>query len=220
MVGFVEGPRAQLHTVLDLALQWFSERRADTWVDADQYSALFQHQALIDECGFRLVDDWDVMICREPRPTVRTERVTLQTADDRQDILTAAWIAEQVEHRDPVDHEHPAVRRRMQRYWSEYRERGSRFVLGVVDGRPVGTARLTDEPLPLVIGVATLAEARGRGVATAITRMLTNEAIAARGACGLYVERESQAARIYAGLGYRPLFRTRAWVHRFAPSGL
>jgi predicted GNAT family acetyltransferase len=88
-----------------------------------------------------------------------------------------------------------------------------------VNGRPVGTARLTDEELPVVVGVVTLPEARGRGVATAVTGALAARAVSERGVCALYVERGSQAQRIYRRIGFEPLFRTQAWHRAYRPPG-
>ena len=104
---------------------------------------------------------------------------------------------------------------RLERYWREYEDYQSRIVIAAVDGQPAGTTRLTDEELTVIVGVATVTALRGRGVATAITATLAREALAEREACTLYVERHSQAARIYNRLGFVPLFRTRAWLRPY-----
>lgn len=210
MIGFVQAPPGQLGAVLDLAVTFFTERGADTWVDTDEFSPLWDANELLTERGFSVHDNWLAMICRQLQPSPPTA-VRVRAASSKDDLQVAAWIGEQNEAPYPLTRDSAAVQRRFERYWSELHEWRTEFALAELDGRPVGTARLTDEVLPVVVGVATLLAARGRGAATAITAYLTAHALERRGACALYVERDSAAARIYTRLGYTPLFRTRAW---------
>ncbi|CAA9249552.1 MAG: hypothetical protein AVDCRST_MAG93-1688, partial [uncultured Chloroflexia bacterium] len=212
MIGAIEGPAEMIGDVLDIAIRWFGHRGADTWVDADEWSAVFRDPELAERRGFVLNDDWDVMACWEHIAPAQTTAASLQDIRTRDEFLVAARIAEHAElHRNPTRED---VERRMERYWREYNDWDSQFVLAWLDGHPVGTARLTDEQVPVLVGVATLPEARGRGVASMMTSVLSARALKSRDVCSLYVERDSQAAGIYRRIGYRPLFRTRAWVRR------
>lgn len=209
---------ARLPLLLDIAIGWFGGCYADTWLDADEFGIMFRQQELIGARGFRLVDDWDAMICRRCEDGQRNPSIMVMFAQTQDEISLAAWIAEQADRDEPVPRDDPRVRRREARFWSEHSEWGTTFAVATLNGKPAGSARLTDEDLPLVVGVATLPKARGNGVATALTNILTHKALMRRGACALYVERGSQAARIYRRSGYRPLFRSRAWVRHFAGS--
>ena len=217
MVGFIDGSVAQLPILLDVAVRWFDHYRVDTWLDADEFGVMFRQHDLLEAWAFQLVDDWDAMVCRYSCVEARNPSVAVDLAESMDDIDLAAWIAEQTDRGAPIARDDPGVQRRKARFWREYSDWGYRFAIARLEGQPAGTARLTNEELPLVVGVATLPEARRQGVATSLTDLLTREALRRRGICALYVERGSQAARIYARLGYKPLFRSRAWVRRYRP---
>ncbi len=210
MIGFVQASPEQLAAVLDLAVAFFAERGADTWVDTDEFSPLWNATELLRDRGFLVHDDWVAMLCRQLQPTPPTP-IQVRAATSHDDLRLAAWVGEQNEATYPLTRDSAVVRRRLERYRSELNEWRTEFALGELDGRPVATARLTDEALPVVVGVATLLAARGRGAATAVTAYLTAHALERHGTCALYVERDSQAARMYTRLGYKPLFCARAW---------
>jgi GNAT superfamily N-acetyltransferase len=216
MVGFIDGPVARLPMLLDIAVRWFDHYHVDTWLDVDEFGIMFRQHELLEQRAFQLVDDWDAMVCRHSCDEVRNPSVAVDFAQSVNDIHLAAWIAEQTDRGVPIARDDPDVQRRKARFWHEYSEWGYHFAIATLDGRPAGTARLTNEALPLVVGVATLPEARGKGVATVLTSVLTRKALRWQGICALYVDRGSQAARIYGRLGYEPLFRSRAWVRRYA----
>ena len=215
MVGFVVGPVAALGTLLDTAINWFTGYGANTWVDADEYTVLFKHPELLHARGFRPSEDWEAMVCRRLAAVSRNASITLDRVQTRGDMRVAAWIAEQSDRSTPVSPDDQAVGRRMERYWREYVDYGSRYLIAALDGRPAGTARLTEEDLPVVVGVATVPEARRQGIATTITATLAELALRERGACALYADRGSQAARIYARLGFQPRYRMRTWVRPY-----
>lgn len=216
MVGYAQAHnQAGLAQVVDTAVGFFGFFGASTWVDTDSRSALWREKELLRTKGFVLHDDWDVLLCRRlvpPRPAL----VTVRWATTSADLRWAAWIAAQLEATQPVALSDAVVAQRLVRYENEQQGWHTQFVLAFVGEQPVGTARLTAERLPVVVGVATLPQARGRGVGTTLTAALTTHALAEREGCALYVERGSQAARIYARLGYAPLFRTRTWLRRWS----
>lgn len=217
VVGYIEAEPPLLGEVLDRAITFFSATEADTWAILDQEDPLWQRTDLLRERGFVLHDDWDAMLCRELRymPVDVRHDYQLRWVTSIEDLSVAAWIAEQIERGGPIEPGDAVVKRRLERYRTEQRSWDTRFVLAGPRNAPVATARLTDEPLPVIVGVATLPEARGRGYATAITAMLTQFALRTKGACALYADRNSQAGRIYRRLGYVPLFQSQGWVRRF-----
>ena len=83
MVGFVDGPPAQLGALLDLAVDWFTHHGVDTWVDVDEFGALWRYQHLIADRGFRLVDDWDAMICRRVFQDGGNDQIALHSVHTR-----------------------------------------------------------------------------------------------------------------------------------------
>ncbi len=214
MIGAIEGPPDLVAAAIDTAVHWFGQRGADTWVDADEWSVIYRHPALVETQGFKLHDDWNVMGCWYTQPTPPNPAVTLREARTRDDFIIAARIAEQSES-DHTPNEREG-KRRMERYWRENIDWHSRFMIASLDGEPVGTARLTDEDVPVVVGVATLPKARGHGVATTLTASMTERALRLRGVCALYVDRGSQAERIYRRIGFIPLFRSRTWLRQWS----
>lgn len=220
VIGYIEAPPSLLGAVLDSAITFFSAQESDTWVILDQEEPLWQCSELLRERGFVLHDDWDAMLCRElcPVPDIGRNDHQVRWVTEIDDLAVAAWIAEQIDSPRPIDRGSGAVKRRLERYRSEQRSWDTRFVLAGPAHQPVAAARLTDEPLPVIVGVATLPEARERGYATAITAMLTQFALETKGGCALYADRDSQAGRIYRRLGYLPLFRSQGWVRKQAPT--
>lgn len=217
MVGFIEGPASLLGAVVDIASDWFSRVRADIWVDIDEFTPLFARQDILEQRGFHLSDNWDVMVCTELNDLPRNDAITVQWVELDTDLQLAAWVAEQNEQGVPLALDALPVRRRLARYRDEYRGGHCRFVLAWLDGQAVGTGRVTNERVPVVVGIATLPEGRNRGVATRVTACLSAYALQQHGIGALYVEHASQAADIYSRLGYRPLFRTCAWMRPFVP---
>lgn len=215
VVGFIEGPVARLPDVLDIACAWFDDHGTDTWVDADDRSILFQHQHLITSRGFQLSDDLEAMICHRKQAVPFRSDLSIRRATDEAGLEIAAWISEQNDVALPLARDQIVVQRRLRRYRREHADWNYRFVVAYLNGEPVGTARLTDEELPVVVGVATLPAARRRGVATAITTALAAKAVSERGACALYVERGSEAQSIYRKIGFEPLYRSRTWCRYY-----
>lgn len=213
MIGYIEAPPIQLGAVLDQAITFFGALGCATWVDVDEFSPLWERQQELIERGFVVEDNWDAMICRGLQ-SVRSSSVQVKLAATMDDLRRAAWIAEQHDASAPVPFADSRVQRRTKRYVTEFDEWQTQFALATLAGQTVGAARLTEEPLPVIVGVATLREARNHGVATALTAFLCERALSAKGACALYTERDSQALRIYRRLGFEPLYRCQAWVRR------
>ena len=156
MAGFVEGPVACLPQFLAAAISCFGSYGADSWIDADEFGILFKRESLLAAHGFRLVDDWAAMICRRP-PSISTSReVEVRLVESGEEIALAALVAEQTDRGERLDERDSGVQARRARFRKEQVEYGSRIALAFLHGRSVGTARLTDEELPVVVGVATL----------------------------------------------------------------
>ena len=211
MVGFIQGSGDEIADVIDIARDWFTQHRVDTWVDADEWTPLFMRPDILEQREFQLIDDWDMCICRRlPQPPANSA-VQLEWAHQGNDLQLAAWVAEQIDSSTPLALDALPVLRRLARYRTELRDGFCRFALARLDGQVVGSGRVTNERVPVVVGIATLPGARNHGVATATTAFLTAYALQQRGIGALYVDRGSQAARLYGRLGYSALFRTCAW---------
>jgi GNAT superfamily N-acetyltransferase len=92
----------------------------------------------------------------------------------------------------------------------------ARWYLGWSDGIPVATAILVQtEAAAQVLAVGTLPGMRGRGIASALMRRVIHDwQSQAQGQSFLFLDTESggEAARLYQGLGFQPLYRRELWI--------
>jgi predicted GNAT family N-acyltransferase len=94
---------------------------------------------------------------------------------------------------------------------SRYEDLEDRFSLNLlasIDGRAVGTGRLTPAydraAVPTITWVATLPSYRNRGIGTAIVRALVDEADA-RGYDTVYLNAQAHALGLYLAHGFKPI---------------
>ncbi len=81
-----------------------------------------------------------------------------------------------------------------------------------MDGEPVGAAMaILDDGIAGVVWVGTLERARGRGIAEACTRAVTNSGFE-RGAQAAWLEASVMGEPVYARMGYRHLFGYKLYV--------
>ncbi|GAC1639583.1 MAG: hypothetical protein NVS4B8_06530 [Herpetosiphon sp.] len=214
MVGCIDAPASALGSILDRAVAFFGRVGADTAVDVDEYSPLWSAPQLLHERGFRVSDNLVAMNCRRLRAPV-TGDVSISMATEETDLYQAAWLSEQGDIGHPLPWDAPLVVQRFERYRTEAWLWNTRFVIGRVRGEVAGTARLTDEAVPVVVGVSTLPWMRGQGVATAMSASLTGMALEQAPTVALFAQRCSQAERIYRRLGYKLLYQNQVWVRPY-----
>lgn len=92
----------------------------------------------------------------------------------------------------------------------------ARWYLAWSDGIPVATAILFQmEQAAQILAVGTLPGMRGRGIASALMRRLIADwQDQGKGFLFLDTEPEGEAARLYQGLGFAPVYRRELWIPR------
>lgn len=92
----------------------------------------------------------------------------------------------------------------------------ARWYLAWSDGIPVATAILLQLPdAAQILAVGTLPGMRGRGIASALMRRLIQDWQKERqGFLFLDTEPDGDAARLYKGLGFMPVYRRELWIPR------
>jgi predicted GNAT family N-acyltransferase len=105
---------------------------------------------------------------------------------------------------------------------SRYEDLEDRFSLNLlasIDGRAVGTGRLTPAydraAVPTITWVATLPSYRNRGIGTAIVRALVDEADA-RGYDTVYLNAQAHALGLYLAHGFKPIGQPQV-IHGIPP---
>ena len=105
--------------------------------------------------------------------------------------------------------------------WRQQEQGWYRYYIAVLRNRIVGGCYVTLwEDVPTLMGVYTVAEARGQGVATTMLAQVTNDmARSGRDDYCLYVKHDNPAQNLYVRLGFRPLAseETYLWPHEFRP---
>lgn len=91
--------------------------------------------------------------------------------------------------------------------WRQQTQGWYRYYLTLLDGQVVGGCYVTQwEQIPTLMGVYTIAEARGRGAATTLLHHVTSElARTGRDPYCLYVKDDNPAQALYAQLGFKRL---------------
>jgi GNAT superfamily N-acetyltransferase len=91
--------------------------------------------------------------------------------------------------------------------WREQEHGWCRYYTAAIGGRIVGGCYVSlFEEIPTIMGVYTFAEARNRGVATAmLARTIDDLVRAGRDVCCLFVKHDNPAEKLYRQLGFVPL---------------
>ena len=130
----------------------------------------------------------------------------------------AMWTYEYGSRRSFYDEPQPSdalVTKRATERWQEVERRWCRYYAAELNGQQIGGCYVSAyEDIPTIMGVYTLPEARGHGVATALLVRAVADALTPRNdVCCLFVEHGNPAERLYRGLGFEPIcdFRTYVW---------
>lgn len=103
--------------------------------------------------------------------------------------------------------------------WRQQEQGWYRYYIAILRNRIVGGCYVTLwEDAPTIMGVYTVAEARGQGVATTLLTQVTGEVVrSGRDAYCLYVKNDNPAQNLYLHLGFRPLAseETYLWPREF-----
>lgn len=136
-----------------------------------------------------------------------------------QPIVTwqAMWMYEYGSRRSFYDDPHPSdalVGQRASERWREHERGWCRYFAAMLDGEQIGGCYASlYEDIPTLMGVYTLPEYRGRGVATALlTRVVGEVPRPGNPHVCLYVEHGNPAERLYRQLGFVPLLNTQTFL--------
>lgn len=115
---------------------------------------------------------------------------------------------------DDPDPAHHVVTQRARDRWREQEHGWCRYYTATLDGRTAGGCYVSLwEDVPTLMGVYTLAPARGHGVATAlIARTIGDLVQPGRDACCLFVKVGNPAERLYRELGFLGLFNEDMYI--------
>ena len=107
-----------------------------------------------------------------------------------------------------------AVSQRARERWREHENGWCRYYAATIAGRAVGGCYVSlFEAIPTILGVYTIAEARQRGVATALLeRTISDLAHGGSWTSCLFVKHGNPAERLYRQLGFVPLMDEQTWV--------
>ena len=164
------------------------------------------------EEGFRargwMVDDHVYMALREPRDRDPDASLAVEADAERHRAIERETLGEEQFARDPEVHATLIDARAARRELADE----SRFVVGVVDGRPVGNTvvyRVGD--IAQIEDVATLTAFRRRGVARAMVSLAIDLAENAD-LTFIVADEHDWPKELYAKLGFRPIGRIRAFT--------
>ena len=141
------------------------------------------------------------VIVTQSNPAARVEPIT---------TYDAMRVYEHGSRRSFYDDQQPNERMVASRAADRWRQQSQgwyRYYLTLLDGRVVGGCYVSLwEQVPTVMGVYTLAEARGRGAATSLLRHVASDITrAGHNAYCLYVKDDNPAQHLYERLGFRRL---------------
>ena len=107
-----------------------------------------------------------------------------------------------------------AVSQRARERWRDHENGWCRYYAATIAGRAVGGCYVSlFEAIPTILGVYTIAEARQRGVATALLeRTISDLAHGGSWTSCLFVKHGNPAERLYRQLGFVPLMDEQTWV--------
>lgn len=172
--------------------------------------------ALLAE-GFTMTENLLLMAHEGPITASLNPRVSVQPITTWQ----AMWFYEFGSRRSFYGDPHPSdplVGQRARERWREQEQGWCRYIAAFIDGNQIGGCYASlYEDIPTIMGVYTLPEYRGRGVATAL---LAHVVVAVTRPDNLtvclYVEHGNPAEHLYRQLGFVPLLDTQTYVRNYS----
>lgn len=167
--------------------------------EADLMSALLAHEFELEESQRLMAHEGPLAVA--PNPRIAIAPITTMQAMAEYEVGSRASF---------FDDPHPMevlVQRHAQERLREQQNGWYRYFASFLDGRPVGGCYYSRfEPVPTIMGVYTVPEARGHGVATALLAAVVGAILAERyQTCCLYVRIGNPAEDLYKRLGFVPL---------------
>lgn len=167
--------------------------------------------------GFTMTENLLLMAHDGPIVATLNPRVSVQPITTWQ----AMWFYEFGSRRSFYDDPQPSdplVSQRARERWREQEQGWCRYIAAFVDGNQIGGCYASlYEDIPTIMGVYTLPEYRGRGVATALlARVVSDVTRPDNPTVCLYVEHGNPAERLYRQLGFVPLLDTQTYIWNYS----
>jgi GNAT superfamily N-acetyltransferase len=206
-IAFAEMSPGGAPVAVDLAQRYARARNLWLyWIVLPQRAGEGELPAALLHARFRLSEHLLLMARRhQPVPTVRAD-VTVEPISTWQAMCEYEYGSRQAFQEDPAP-THSAVTFRARERWRDQEFGWCAYYAARLDGRQVAGLYVTRyEEIPTIMGVYTVAEARGRGVATALlSHVLTDLARSGYPESCLFVRYGNPAERVYRRLGFVPL---------------
>lgn len=216
VVGFVQTTPESAPELIKKITQFYRKLTPELLWQIDEDCATFDIVPYLEQQGFRLYENLYAMVHEGTIASPENPHVTVRRVVNRSDMAQYELIASTVFGGRDTPPPRSELEAAAERRWQLMLSGWTRYFLGYYDNQPVGTTAVTDEPIPLVQSVATLKQARGRGVATAMVAHAVNYTCSmGYDTTSLYVNRDSPAERIYHRLGYFPLFTEKIYCIEF-----
>lgn len=217
VVSFVQTTPEAAPEFIKRITQYYSTLAPELlWQIDDVDCSTFNIIPYLEQQGFTLYEDLHAMVHEGTISSPENPHITVRRVVNRSDMAQYELIASTVFGGRDTPPSRAELEAAAERRWRLMLSGWTRYFLGYYDNQPVGTTAVTDETIPLVQSVATLKQARGRGVATAMVAHAVNYTCSmGYDTTSLYVNRDSPAERIYRRLGYIPLFTEKIYRIEF-----
>ncbi len=188
------------------------------WIVIPQAPGEEQLPAALVATGFRL-DERLILMARHGAVTAPTNpdvRVELVTSFDAMRAYEHGSRRSFYEDDRPDDR---MVASRAADRWRQQEQGWYRYYIALLGGRIVGGCYVTLwEDIPTIMGVYSVAEARGRGVASTVLAHVTAEIVrSGRDPYCLYVKHDNPAQRLYLRLGFESLATEETYLAPIEP---
>lgn len=213
-IAFAEVSPGSAPLAVDLAQRYARARNLSIhWVVVPQRGGETELPAALRNARFRLGEHLLLMARSHHTQPVARAGVTIEPITTWPAMCEYEYGSRQAFQEDPAP-THSAVTQRARERWRDQEYGWCAYYAAWLDGHQVGGLYVTRyEEAPTIMGVYTVAAARGHGVATALLAHVVTD-LAAKGNpdCCLFVRYGNPAERVYHRLGFVPLVDEDTWI--------
>ncbi|HEX6820141.1 MAG TPA: GNAT family N-acetyltransferase [Ktedonobacterales bacterium] len=213
-VGFTNLAPGRAHDAVARAQRYTAQRNMQLeWVVVPQLPGEYELPSALAASRFRCIESLLLMVHVGLVPTALNPAVSVSQIGSFQTMWEYEYGSRQSFFDDP-EPAHNVVTQRARDRWREQEHGWCRYYAATLDGRMAGGCYVSLwEDVPTLMGVYTLASARGRGVATALVAHTIAELVhRGRDTCCLFVKVGNPAERLYRELGFLGLFNEDMYI--------
>ena len=199
---------------VDLAQRYARARHLSIhWIVVPQRPGENELPIALQDARFRLNEHLLLMARRHQALPPAQPDVTIEPITTWQAMCEYEYGSRQAFQEDPAP-THSAVTQRARERWRDQEYGWCAYYAARQNGQQVGGLYVTHyEEVPTIMGVYTVAAARGRGVATALlAHVMTDLARNSSPDCCLFVRYGNPAERVYRRLGFVPLVNEDTYI--------